>query len=1371
MKHKWLLYPMVVMGALLIALLGMTPHANSSPMADVAEAGHSASPEVAPTLNVDEQANVMLRGRVVPAQAKLIVELLSISADGRVLDVTRTDENGWYSFAPLPSGAYQLRVLDQDKQELVLAAGGQIAVRPHDPHDREVEHTLSLAQSATGDVMRQNERERAEGATLASASEDARGGSEGYVTGKVTASGTGEALGFLQVRAFYDYQDNPDYPAQTGYTDSSGVYTLTLFAGSSYRVEFSSSGQYVGQWYNNKPSYATADSIQVEENVVIREINAELEVGGQITGAVTAVDGSTPLQGTSVRAYDSINSTSSVASAYTDESGVYTLTGLATGNYYLEFRGPSDSPYVTEYYNDQPTLATANPVAVEVGQNVVDINAALETGGTINGTVTAVQGGAPLENVYVYAYDSTSSNSYVASGRTDASGVYTVTTLATGSYYLKFEGPYNSAYLDEYYNDQQTLAAADAVSVQLAQTVGGIDVALETGGTINGTVTAVVDGTPIEQVSVYVYADTTSTSSVANGYTQADGTYEIVGLPAGTYYLKFEGRYDSVYLDEYYNEASTLAEADPVTVQINSAQTIDAALETGGTINGTVTAVVDGTPIEDVSVTVYTDTTSTSSVAYGRTEADGTYQIVGLPAGTYYFEFRAPYNSVYLDEYYNNQSTLAEADPVSVQLNSVQTIDVGLETGGTLSGVVTAQTDGRVIEDVGIEIYTDTTSIRAIEYASTDESGAYEITGLPAGNYYMKFRAPYDSIYMDEYYNEASTLATADPVNVPLNTVVPVDAALGMAGVVIGRVTAADTGLPLEDVGVSLYDRQCAEERYDTRLDYAYTDASGVYTLTTETTGSYDLLFAPSSDSPARAYFDTRNDGVAVTVGNVSESDAVLERGGQIMGQLTAADSGDPLADVYVYVYTYDADNDDYEYHGSAYTNASGVYSSTALTTNNYRLRFDPGSLGASAAYFSEYYNDQTELSSANDVSVTTGDITSNINAVLARGGQITGRLTAEDSGDPLENVRVRVYDADGWDIGYANTNRNGVYTTSGVPTGNYRLRFETPTWADHYDSADYIWEDFDSVAVTVGSTTPNIDAELTRGGSITGKVTAEDTGTPLRYLLVVAYDSNRNRVSASNTDSRGEYNLPGLPPGSNIVYFDNQSKIIDCLRVEYDGIYYNQKPDFASADPVSLSGTETVENINAVLSRNNGQPPSDTTAPTLTMPDDMRVDAPDSNGVVVEFTVTASDNSDPNPTVVCTPASGSTFPVGSTTVTCTATDASGNQASRSFTISVIDSSVPPDTTAPTMAMPDEMTIAATSSSGTVVNYQVTASDDTDPNPTVVCEPAPGSLFPMGSTTVECTVTDASGNQSNDSFTITVVEAGYQIHLPLVIRP
>src|SRR5262249_2481263 len=57
--------------------------------------------------------------------------------------------------------------------------------------------------------------------------------------------------------------------------------------------------------------------------------------------------------------------------------------------------------------------------------------------------------------------------------------------------------------------------------------------------------------------------------------------------------------------------------------------------------------------------------------------------------------------------------------------------------------------------------------------------------------------------------------------------------------------------------------------------------------------------------------------------------------------------------------------------------------------------------------------------------------------------------------------------------------------------------------------------------------------------------------------------------------------------------------------------------------------------------------------------------------GAVVTFTATATDNVDGTDPVTCTPASGSTFPVGTTTVNCTATDAAGNYSSGSFKVTV----------------------------------------------------------------------------------------------------
>jgi sugar lactone lactonase YvrE len=80
-------------------------------------------------------------------------------------------------------------------------------------------------------------------------------------------------------------------------------------------------------------------------------------------------------------------------------------------------------------------------------------------------------------------------------------------------------------------------------------------------------------------------------------------------------------------------------------------------------------------------------------------------------------------------------------------------------------------------------------------------------------------------------------------------------------------------------------------------------------------------------------------------------------------------------------------------------------------------------------------------------------------------------------------------------------------------------------------------------------------------------------------------------------------------------------------------------------------------------------------TPPVLTLPSAIVANATGPNGAVVTYAATATDNADPNPVVSCTPASGSTFAVGTTTVDCTATDAAGNTSTGSFTVTVKDAS------------------------------------------------------------------------------------------------
>lgn len=116
--------------------------------------------------------------------------------------------------------------------------------------------------------------------------------------------------------------------------------------------------------------------------------------------------------------------------------------------------------------------------------------------------------------------------------------------------------------------------------------------------------------------------------------------------------------------------------------------------------------------------------------------------------------------------------------------------------------------------------------------------------------------------------------------------------------------------------------------------------------------------------------------------------------------------------------------------------------------------------------------------------------------------------------------------------------------------------------------------------------------------------------------------------------------------------------------------------------------------------------------------------------------------------TVTCSPSSGSFFPTGTTTVSCSTTAG----PSCSFTVTV------QDTQAPTVTCPANITTTENpaGSGAATVNYSTPTASDNCPGAKVSCAPASGSSFPVGTTTVRCNATDASLNTASCSFTVTV---------------
>ena len=156
-----------------------------------------------------------------------------------------------------------------------------------------------------------------------------------------------------------------------------------------------------------------------------------------------------------------------------------------------------------------------------------------------------------------------------------------------------------------------------------------------------------------------------------------------------------------------------------------------------------------------------------------------------------------------------------------------------------------------------------------------------------------------------------------------------------------------------------------------------------------------------------------------------------------------------------------------------------------------------------------------------------------------------------------------------------------------------------------------------------------------------------------------------------------------------------------------------------------------------------------DEIAPVITAPSDISVFATSAAGAVVNYIApVGTDNCSVTTALTAGLVDGATFPIGTTVVTYTATDGSGNTASASFNVEVAG-------LAPEIIVPANITVSTDAGvCGAIVNYAATETQGI-PSSSIIYDIQPGSLFSVGTTTVTATATNPVGT-SMKTFTVTV---------------
>jgi hypothetical protein len=882
-----------------------------------------------------------------------------------------------------------------------------------------------------------------------------------FVVSKVFADGSEFALGMPTTR--------------------SGTYTVVkgeLPAGS-YQVLFTSTcaadtdpflplapGPWAPEWYKAKFARSAATMVVLSAHQVTRGINAVMRPAARIGGVVTGSDGRRVANACAVAM---ASPTREAGQATTNSGGAYTMTGLDPGSYRVlavPSCGFAPSVYGQAWYPRAQTFRAARAVAARFGHLTSGINIVVPKLGTISGVIRLHgKTGKPLGGICVSA-DSTTDFTQSGEAVSRGNGTYSIVGLPAGSYQVVAaaagcgnDGNYAPA------SYPHPVRAADG------KVTGGINLSMQPGGTLSGTVTDAATGKPLRGICV-------SDDNLDFGLTNAAGIYTIEQLPAERTAVNFSGGCGNKgsYAPQFYHDQVTQEAAQRLTVTAGHVTGgIDAAMQPGATIAGRVTNSA-GRPVAGVCITALPPDLAGFGVFAGgdtSTNSSGAYVDANLAPGDYAVAFFSgclgPSNAAVL-QWFKGQPAQESAGLVDARAGSQVTgIDAVVSRGGSIAGTVTSST-GQAVGFSCVTVIDRRTGQPSGVESQTGTDGSFTFSALAPGTYTV--------VAADCSGGNLAQTAYSRPVTVRAGlTTGSIVIKLPPGGVVTGRITTAGSGRPVPNA--------CVEATKVGQASIgigngALTSRSGTYEIAGLRTGSYRIAIFPNCDGSAENLRTlTLPRSVRVTQGKVTARvNASLQPGGSVVGQVSGPGAaavpgacvepfqlpGGPVAAVL--------------------TGANGRYLLTGLAPGKYKVEFgDPSCSDGAPGLGAQWYNGATGAGSATVITVTAGATVSAINATLPADGTITGSVT-DKSASPLPGVCVSAVPLASGQPAIFTVSGGGSYTLDGLPPGEYRVEFQagcgrsgirTQWWQDAASSTAA-----QVIAVSAGATVSGIDAMMT---------------------------------------------------------------------------------------------------------------------------------------------------------------------------------------------------------------------------------------------------------------------------------------------------
>ena len=770
-------------------------------------------------------------------------------------------------------------------------------------------------------------------------------------------------------------------------------------------------------------------------------------------------------------------------------------------------------------------------------------------------------------------------------------------------------------------------------------------------GSISGTVRG-IDSTSIG--SAYVEAWPVKTDAIKDSlkdpaegpYTSGavavnpDFTYRIEGLLPGGYFVYAHA---DGYGSRYFDDAEGPSLADTVNVRENEdASGIDFTLpklQPGtGSISGVVLDAKNSEPIPNAVVYVYA---SNEPYFYGKNMADekGRFVIGELKSGSYVAQ---AYADGYVEEIYDDAGSWEAASYIEVsEPNETYGIRFLLDRGGTISGNV-RDMEGNPVTGAWIEVSVpkpaDSAWVRPMPVfdsgggTSTDENGAYRVTGLRKGEYIVRADV-YGSWYSGtKWYDNAS-----DPQSATLVAVSGGEERSGIDfrfpvpnefGFVSGKVVDSD-GDPIAGAGIQVFTDTKTSDGFS-YYGYAQTGPDGVYRIVDIPAGRYTVsCWAQSGWQTLFRYWPDAETIEASTPVEVSESAPAenidfrmeIHVGSSVIEGVVRSTEGRPLAGASIQVLPAvepDPSNSRVSLYAWAATDSTGHYSVNQLPAGTYTVQcsyWENISFGQQWFNGAETQEAAAPLTLADREKRTDIDFNLRVHPIY---GTLSGRVTNAQTGKPIERAFVEIrpiYRTDmkrfwfRWWNTSAVTDADGLYRFEWLTEGEYQVSACADGGFSYYRNA-IVADQADSVTVVGGETsTADIALSIRNDGPgvIRGRVVSEhgynilyakDSGNwsegvsirktaeenPIDLAVVIAKpavtamvwpESERFYNTLSNPD--GSYELKGLPAGDYYVQSYSTYAMPE---------WYNNVTDPSLATLVRVEDISPVEGINFTLSQ-----------------------------------------------------------------------------------------------------------------------------------------------------------------------------------------